>query len=454
MAMSDDERIAPAGSSAPPMDAAAPLGSPSAADGANRKNMLLLIQMRWIAVMGQIVTIAVVQVGMGVELPLAFMAIVLGGQIGLNLTSLAWLRGRETVGRHGLLMMLLLDVVALTAQLWLSGGATNPFISLYLLQVTIGAVLLDVRSAWVLAVLACASFVGLAVSSRSLVLPARSANDMLSLHIGGMLVCFVVDAALLVVFVTRMARNLRERDARLAALRQHAAEEDHVVRMGLLATGAAHELGTPLASLAVILGDWRRMPAVAANLEMMQELEEMQAAVRRCKTIVTDILMSSGEARGEAPAMMSINAFLDGLVNEWRVRRPTTVLSYKNLFTEELAIISDSALKQVIFNVLDNAFEASPAWVGLTAERSGGEMVLRVDDAGPGFTPEMLAQFGKPYRSSKGRPGGGLGLFLLVNVARKLGGSAQARNRPGGGASVTVNLPLAALAAGPLHHAR
>jgi two-component system sensor histidine kinase RegB len=389
---------------------------------------------------------------MGVALPLALMAVVLGGQVALNLATLAWLLGREVVGRHGLLMMLLLDVAALTAQLWLSGGATNPFTSLYLLQVTIGAVLLDVWSAWVVAALACAGFVGLTVSSRPLVLPAH--GSMSPPYIGGMLVCFLVDAILLVVFVTRMARNLRERDARLAALKQHAAEEDHVVRMGLLATGAAHELGTPLASLAVILGDWRRMPAVTANLEMKQELEEMQAAVLRCKTIVTEILMSSGEARGEAPTVMPIQAFLDDLVGEWRAACPATVLSYKNLFKEDVAIISDSALKQVIFNVLDNAFEASPAWIGFTAERSGGEIVLRVDDAGPGFTPEMLAQFGKPYRSSKGRPGGGLGLFLLVNVARKLGGSARARNRPGGGASVTVNLPLAALVAGPRSHAQ
>jgi two-component system sensor histidine kinase RegB len=440
-ALSADERIA------------APLGAPSSADGANRKNMLLLIQLRWVAVIGQIVTIAVVRIAMGIDLPLALMAVVLGGQVTLNLASLAWLRGRETVGRHGLLMTLLLDVAALTAQLWLSGGASNPFTSLYLLQVTIGAVLLDVWSAWVVVALACASFVGLIASGRPLVLPGRDPQTMLSLHIDGMLICFVVDAALLVVFVTRMARNLRERDARLAALRQHAAEEDHVVRMGLLATGAAHELGTPLASLAVILGDWRRMPAVTANPEMNQELQEMQAAVLRCKTIVTDILMSSGEARGEAPAVMPIKAFLDGLVEEWRAARPVTVLSYKNLFREDLAIISDSALKQVIFNVLDNAFEASPAWIGFTAERRGGEIVLRVDDAGPGFTPQMLAQFGKPYRSSKGRPGGGLGLFLLVNVARKLGGSAQPRNRADGGASVTVNLPLAALVAGPGRHA-
>src|SRR3546814_10090757 len=112
---------------------------------------------------------------------------------------------------------------------------------------------------------------------------------MFSLHLTGMLACSSVLAVLLVVFVTRVSRNLRERDAHVAAMRQHAAEENHIVRMGLLASGAAHELGTPLSSLSVILGDWRRMPAVVGDTEMAQELEEMQAAVRRCKAIVTEI---------------------------------------------------------------------------------------------------------------------------------------------------------------------
>ena len=105
---------------------------------------------------------------------------------------------------------------------------------------------------------------------------------------------------LIVVFMTRIARNLRDRDNGLAALRQQAAEEDHIVRMGLLASGAAHELGTPLASLSVILSDWRRMPALANDPELMEEIAEMQADVQRCKSIVTGILMSA--ARSERPS--------------------------------------------------------------------------------------------------------------------------------------------------------
>ena len=99
-------------------------------------------------------------------------------------------------------------------------------------------------------------------------------------------------------------------------------------------------------------------------------------------------------------------------------------------------------------NVLDNAAEASPRWVNFTAERTAEALVLRVEDAGPGFTAEMLAQVGKPYSSSKGRPGGGLGLFLVVNVVRKLGGNVSVRNRETRGAEVVITLPLERLAIG------
>ena len=431
---------------------------PPASNTANRKNMILLIQLRWIAVVGQIVTIAVVQLGFGIALPLIPMSLVLAALVLRNLLSFAWLRKRTEVSDHTLLAVLVLDVAALTAQLWLSGGATNPFVSLYLLQLTLAAVLLNTRSTWFVVGLTCAAFAALTVFYRPLALSDEQMSHMFSLHIAGMLVCFVLDAALLVVFVTRIMRNLRERDAHLAELKQHAAEEDLIVRMGLLATGAAHELGTPLASLSVILGDWRRMPAIAADADMAQEVTEMQAAVQRCKAIVTGILLAAGEARGEAPAVTTVKEFLDDLVEEWRVGRAGAGpayggLAYENRFGVDLPIISDPGLKQIVFNVLDNAFEASPDWVGFAAERDGETLVLEVADSGPGFAPEMLAQFGKPYQSSKGRLGGGLGLFLVVNVVRKLGGVVRARNRSGRGAVVALHLPLSALSAGSRGHA-
>ncbi|MBI5132594.1 MAG: HAMP domain-containing histidine kinase [Rhodopseudomonas palustris] len=418
-----------------------------AADATDRKNMSLLIQLRWTAVFGQIITIAAVHLWLGTPLPVVPMAAVVLALVALNIASLAWMRFRVAVSNRDLLVALILDVVALTAQLYLSGGITNPFISLYLLQVTLGAVLLDSRSSWSLVAVVFTAFIWLTESSRPLVL-SQQAGDPVSLTVAGMLLGFALNAVLLVVFVTRIHRNLRERDANLAALRQHAAEQDHIVRMGLLASGAAHELGTPLASVSVILSDWRRMPALTANKELVEDLTEMETALKRCQSIVTGILVSAGEARGEGSSPTTVAEFLSALAEEWRNARSRTTLHVVNAFGEDLPIVSDVTLKQAVFNVLDNAFEVSRYWIELLAERDGDNLVLSISDRGPGFPKDMLTQIGKPYQSSKGRAGGGLGLFLVMNVVRKLGGAMTAENLRNRGAKVKLVLPLASLAIG------
>lgn len=441
---------APAGRPPPISDAVAAsfagsLGPPGGdADASGHKNLLLLVQLRWIAVGGQIVTLAVVGAGLQVPLPIGPMAAVLLGLVLVNAGSLIRLSLPGPVHRAELALALVLDVAALTLQLGLTGGATNPFTFLYLVEVTLAAVLLDAVSTWALVAVTALCFAGLTRLSLPLDLSGLPPGSLVGLHTAGLLVCFLLDAALLVLFVTRVTRNLGERDARLAALRQRAVEEDGIVRMGLLASGAAHLLGTPLSTLAVVLGDWRRMPALTADPEMMEELALLEGEVRRCKAILTGILVSAGEARGESAAATTLRAFVDGLVAEWRGAHPGARLHYDGV-PEDPAIVSDAALKQVIVNLLDNASEVSPGWLRLGVGLDGGLLRLEVEDRGPGFAPEILADIGAPYRSTKGRQGGGLGLFLVFNVARKLGGRVHAGNLPGGGASVTMALPLAAL---------
>jgi two-component system sensor histidine kinase RegB len=410
-----------------------------------RQNLLLLVQLRWIAVAGQVVTILVAQAGLGIALPLGAMAVVLAGLVLLNLVSLGWIARGGGVTEGVLFVALLLDVVALTLQLSLSGGATNPFTSLFLLQLTLAAVLLSSRATIGLVAITTAALGVLMLAYRPLVLPPGDSGELFRLYLVGMLVSFVIDAALIAVFVTRISRNLRRQDARLADMRQRAAEEDHIVRMGLLASGAAHELGTPLSSLSVILGDWRRMPELTASPDIAGEIEEMQEAVGRCKAIVTGILLAAGAARGEAPHLTTVRGFVTELVDDWRRMRSCFCLQVRDEFGEDEEIVSDTALKQVLFNVLDNALDLSPNFVELAASRDGDTLRLSVTDRGPGFAPEMLARLGQPYTSSKGRLGGGLGLFLVVNVVRKLGGTVEARNRSYGGAVVTISLPLSSL---------
>ena len=420
--------------------------------GAGERSMQQLVQLRWIALVGQVATILFVHYALAIRLPLAAMLGVAACLAAFNLASLLYWRRRHHVGDPALLAALLVDVAALTAQLHLSGGITNPFVFLFLLQVAVGAVLLPGWAAWVVVAASCAGVLGLVVFPGPVTIAANPEQGIGDAYVQGLLACFLLTAVLAGLFIGRIARILRVRDARLADLRQQAAEEEHIVRMGLLASGAAHELGTPLATLSVLLGDWRRMAPFTEHPELQQDLDEMQTQLARCKAIVTGILLSAGDTRGEAPAQTTLAVFLDELVSEWSATRPVGVLDYRRHLDQDLPIVSDSGLKQMIGNILDNALEASPDWVGLEVSRQGedGETLrLKVSDAGTGFTAETLANFGKPYNSSKGRPGGGLGLFLSLNVARSFGGRLYAANRVPRGAEVVLELPLSALALPP-----
>ena len=438
-----------------PLDffARAARSSPSAAAAnvefaAGHKNMLQLIELRWIAVIGQITTIAAAILIFHIELPLVHMLQVLACLIAFNVAShLRW-HERRPVSNGEMFLAILVDVSSLTVLLYLSGGTTNPFAFLYLLQVIVSAVLLDVLWTWIIVLVTIACMAGLAAFAQPLALPFDHARGIGSLYVQGLLVCFALNAALLVMFISRISDNVRDKATQLAALRQRAAEEEHIVRMGLLASGAAHELGTPLSTVSVILGDWKRMPAFRDDPELLEELTVMQAQLKRCKAIVSGILLSAGEARGESAERTTASSFLDRLAEEWEASRPVRTFIYNNRIADDLPVASDSALRQTIDNLLDNALEASPDWVYLDAHIDERTLVLTVFDRGPGFAPSMLAHFGKPYHSTKGKPGGGLGLFLAVNVVRKLGGTVTARNRrqdEGGGAEVAVRLPLAAI---------
>jgi len=438
-----------------PLDffARAARSSPSAAAAnvefaAGHKNMLQLIELRWIAVIGQITTIASAILIFRIELPLVHMLQVLACLIAFNVAShLRW-HERRPVSNGEMFLAILVDVSSLTVLLYLSGGTTNPFAFLYLLQVIVSAVLLDVLWTWSIVLVTIACMAGLAIYAQPLALPFDHARGIGSLYVQGLLVCFALNAALLVMFISRISDNVRDKATQLAALRQRAAEEEHIVRMGLLASGAAHELGTPLSTVSVILGDWKRMPAFRDDPELLEELTEMQTQLKRCKAIVSGILLSAGEARGESAERTTVSRFLDELAEGWEASRHVRTFIYNNRIAEDLPVASDSALRQTVDNLLDNALEASPDWVYMDAHIDERTLVLTVFDRGPGFAPSMLAHFGKPYHSTKGKPGGGLGLFLAVNVVRKLGGTITARNRrhdEGGGAEVSVRLPLAAI---------
>lgn len=414
----------------------------SARDRAAAENLRQLMQLRWLAVAGQAATILVVHFGLGVALPVGEMLAVVVALALVNLTT-SWLLPRHRVRTREIAAALLVDMAALTLQLGFSGGADNPFAALFLLQVVLGAILLPLGGAMLLLIATALAYALLIFAHRPLVIPRGLVMDGEQVFAIGGWIAFAMVATLLVLFITRISRNLRARDAHLADLRQHAAEEEGIVRMGLFASGAAHELGTPLATLSVILSDWRRIPAVAGDPALACELAEMQAELQRCKAIVSDILHSAGETPGGAMAGVAAASFLDEVADAWWKTHPQVWLDYRRPNLGEAIVAAEPALRQALWNLLDNAAEAGgTAAVELEARHNDDALTIAVRDRGPGFPADVRERPGQLYRSTKGA-GHGVGLFLAANVARRLGGRMEVADRQGGGAEVRLVLPLA-----------
>lgn len=410
------------------------------------KNMRQLIQLRWVAIFGQLATILVVQFVLGVQLPLPPMLEILACLIAFNIAcQLRW-HDRKIASNRELFLSLCVDIIVLSMQLYFSGGVSNPFFSLFLMQVVLSTILISFRAALIILAFSMVCVAGLVLFSQPLQIPINHDLGFSSLYIQGTLICFAINALLLVFFIRRIDSNLRDRDVEISKMNFQAAEERHIIRMALLASGAAHELGTPLSTISVILGDWRRMTAIQNNPVLQDDILEMQTQLQRCKSIVTDVLLSAGEARGESSIRTTVKQFFDAAVEEWRLSRRITQFEYLNSFHEgDVSIVSDTTIKQMLFNILNNALDFSPNWVKLEVFREGELLRLVVSDAGPGFESDSLLQFGAMYQSTKGNLGGGLGLFLAIKVANELGGSVRILNLQAGGAQVQVQIPLASI---------
>lgn len=406
------------------------------AESTAAKNMRQLIQLRWLAVLGQFIAILIVHFQLDIRLPLGPMLFTVGSLALINL-ALQFALPRHRASDLELFLALFLDMAALTVLLFLSGGATNPFIFLYLLQIVLGAILLPQIWVWLLFGATALAYAGLSFTYRPLALPEAQRETLV---LAADWISFSMVAILLVLFSVRITRNLRMRDAYLAERDRRAVEEDGIMRMGLFASNAAHELGTPLATLSVLISDWQRHPVLVKDKELVQELEDMSSEVHRCTTIVSDILRSVGQARGESMHRLAVADLLQSVAEDWSRLNPHAQMTVDLSDVSHEQVLAERELRQALFNLLDNAAFVSPSAMTLTAMANADNIMLGVRDEGPGFMPDELERVGKPYHTSKG-PGHGLGLFLVSTVARRLGGHMLARNREKLGAEVFISIP-------------
>lgn len=334
---------------------------------------------------------------------------------------------------------LAVDLLAWGLFIALTGGATNPLVSLMLPLVAIAAAALPERQAWALG--------GLAVVIYSLLwrfflpLPIQDESLAVHLHLAGMWATFAVSMAVTVWFLSRMTRAVRSRDQALAAARERALRDDWVVSLGTLAAGAAHDLSTPLATLGTLIGEHLDDPAIQGDLRADLELAAVQ--VRTCKRALNELTARAGSPRAEGGATLvastqPVDVWLRGLAESWVTLHPAADIAL-DLAPELVTrgVPQDLALDRAIHNLVDNAVLACPQGVEVKAGIEGARLWVRIADQGPGIQADN--------GGSKAAHGLGIGLLLARGAVERLGGELTLSPRPGGGTWASLRLPLAGL---------
>ena len=346
-------------------------------------------------------------------------------------------------------IQLLLDVTLLTSLVYFSGGAANPLISLYIVFVAISAAVLPWRITWLLAGITIAAYSYLLFfyqSSDSGV--DHSAHQMNSggeqdglfgLHILGMWLTFLVSTSLIAFFVSRMAEAIRIQDAKLADHRERVLQDEQLLAVATQAAGTAHELGTPLSTIAVVVNELRDTAHEQINVDAIKgDLALLDEQVQLCKSALQKMVT---EAENEAESLQGAQTFFNQALERWQLMRPEAVFTTEMQLSSDVLIKCGLALRQAVINLLNNAADANPDDINISLAVEADEIVLRIRDYGAGFTPEVLAHFGQPFISSK--PGGlGLGLYLSNATAMRYGGRIELVNMEEGGALTELFLPI------------
>lgn len=413
---------------------------PANHDAASRLGRL--IALRWVAVGAEVALVVLAGEWLGTRAVLGPVLAVCAAQLGLNLASVAY--GRGTAASDGqLLAQLLFDIAALTAIAYFAGGPTNPIVSLYLLWIAVGAAMLPARPAATVAALsiACYSLVNFVHAEVHI----HDHEKALRVHLVGMWLIFVFSAVTIGWSVVRLTAAVRRRDAELAAAREAALRNERVVALGNLAAGAAHELGTPLATLAVLAGELRRTPGLPPDART--DLELMQAQLAECKRIITGLAAQAGTSRAEALRTLALDRWLEELLERWRVQRPHVRPRVRLQGARPgPALAVDATLGQALLVLFNNAADASPAEVEIDARWTEEELQVQVQDRGGGIAPDVRQRLGRELVTTRD-DGHGLGLVLAHASIGRSGGQLSFAARAGGGTCAQVRLPLAALRA-------
>ena len=404
-----------------------------------------VLRLRYGMVAGEaaiIVAIAfVVRLDFPVLRTLAPLAVILASNVLLGrMRKVSGRFSQETLG-----VAFVLDTLSLTVMLGLTGGPNNPFSLLYLVQITLSAIVLRKFWTWVLGVLSTACFGLLFFFHKPLaILQTHHVEEGLSPHLIGMWIAFVIAAALITFFTGKIADALRRREQEVFELQDQVSRHERLASMVTLAAGAAHELGTPLGTIAVVARELERYASnISKDNATLEDARLIRSEVDRCRVILERMSAQGAQPMGEAPERVRVLSLLTQVCGQFPEAQRAVLRI--DLTDEALdAVLPVQATAQSIAALIQNALDANidQRPVQIAAAENGSTLRISVQDRGHGMNNSVLRRIAEPFFTTK-EPGKGMGLgtFLVRTFAQNLGGRVSFDSSPGEGTTVTMELP-------------
>jgi two-component system sensor histidine kinase RegB len=436
-----------------------------------RQNLRWLFILRNLLILAGVLLVTISIYGLNINLPEEQLWLVVLSIISVNMYTSMRLQTEDPVSELEIFSQLTIDVLAIAAFMYLTGGASNPLIWVFLLPLIVTAIMLPQSYAWYMVVLTTSMYTILIayniplpsiephmpnpamlhpdMAHYSMLLNAqtlRSDRHYYDLHMFGMWFGFVFSAGLVAFFVVELAKTLKIQERSLAIARENALRDERVISLGTLAASAAHDMGTPLGTIAIVAHELLQEYPQHRFPDLHEKIDIVQDQVDRCKKALSVMSASAGEIRAESGRIMRVTAYIDDVINLWRTQKSTAKLNFfidpDNV--DEAEIIAERTLTHALINILNNAADASGdnrKGIEFHATWDLRQIHIKIRDFGPGFPPEMVESAGKQPLLSK-KHGLGVGLFLTYSTISRLGGTIRLYNAEPNGACVEILLPL------------
>lgn len=410
-----------------------------------RHQLLQLGYIRTITIFGQGGLLLYLFFGLQVSLNFWLVATALLAMALLNLMSLYRLSSPLPITQLEFFFQLVADITFYGCLLYQVGGVGNPFSALLLIPVIISATSLPRRFTWLIGLLVTICYTLLLRFYVPVELPDtghQHQTDLLfDLHLMGMWINFILTVGLITWFIVSIREHLQQKEQSLMQARETSLRNQQLLSLATMAAGTAHEIGTPLSTMRVLLHEMKLDHPDDATLQ--DDIEILQNQVEHCAERLQHLAHSVREEQKEA-RLIPADSFIEELLDRWTLLRPTARFNNPQIADSSYPdILSSIPLQQAFINLLNNAADAADEPLDIHLDLSDNSIVFSIHDQGPGIPLEKAEDIGKPFITTKGK-GLGIGLFLTASALNSYGGEVRLYNHPDGGTLTEVSLPCSA----------